>query len=123
MIPCRRRRGRVEVLLITSRTRGRWILPKGNLEPDLSARDLAEEEAYEEAGVRGTVAPVALGYYAHGNPCEHVVQVFLMHVEQELKSWPECRERRRLWLPLRAAQARADEPGIRRLLERVDDFL
>ena len=41
----------LEVLLITSRHSKRWILPKGWLQPDLTAAENAAREAFEEAGV------------------------------------------------------------------------
>ena len=39
----------VEVLLITSRKRKRWVIPKGIVEPKLSPLESALKEAYEEA--------------------------------------------------------------------------
>ena len=123
VLPYRQREGRVEVLLITSRTRGRWIIPKGNLEPDRTIRDVARAEAYEEAGIRGDLALAALGSYWHGDPPRHRVQVFLMRVRQVLKTWPEQAERKRAWLPLGEARVRIDEDGVRRLFGAIDDHL
>ena len=53
----------IEVLLVTSRHGGRWLLPKGwpeGREPFASA---AAREACEEAGVVGTVHHQAIGQY------------------------------------------------------------
>ena len=43
----------VEVCLITSRTTGRWIIPKGWPQDGLAPHELAAVEAYEEAGLKG----------------------------------------------------------------------
>lgn len=55
----------LKVVLITSRKRGRWIIPKGEIEPDLTAWDSAAKEAWEEAGIEGLIATEPLGTYAH----------------------------------------------------------
>lgn len=123
VIPYRHHHGRVEVLLITSRTRGRWIIPKGNIEPHLNARESARMEAYEEAGVRGRIALVPVGQYAHGDPPTDQVVVYLMQVEQELPRWPEQHERQRRWMPLAEAKRRIDEDGVERLLTIVSELL
>jgi 8-oxo-dGTP pyrophosphatase MutT (NUDIX family) len=53
IIPYRRELDVLQVLLITSRKTGRWVIPKGNIGKGHNARQAAEREAYEEAGVRG----------------------------------------------------------------------
>ena len=53
VIPFRVEDGSPSVLLITSRRRKRWGVPKGLIEEWQTPRDAALEEAYEEAGVRG----------------------------------------------------------------------
>ena len=117
VLPYRRQKGKLEVLLITSRTRRRWIIPKGNLEPDLTMREAAAEEAYEEAGVRGTVSTERLGTYEHGiPPGTKRVALFLMEVEEELAHWPEDHERQRRWFSLEEASRRPFEKGLRELI-------
>ena len=52
-----------EVLLVTSRRRGRWIVPKGWPMEGKSFPETALEEAWEEAGVReGRIKGDMLGY-------------------------------------------------------------
>lgn len=53
--------GKPQVLLITSRRSGRWVLPKGWPMDGLSGPEAALTEAWEEAGVRGKVKPDCLG--------------------------------------------------------------
>jgi 8-oxo-dGTP pyrophosphatase MutT (NUDIX family) len=58
--------GKVQVLLMTSRDTGRWIIPKGNVNGRSTPSKAAEKEAYEEAGVRGTIASsIPLGIYTY----------------------------------------------------------
>ena len=51
----------LEVLLITSRETGRWIIPKGGPIKGFKPGQTAALEAYEEAGVRGRVSARPLG--------------------------------------------------------------
>ena len=55
----RMHRAKVEVLLITSRDTGRWVIPKGWPMQGLSDAEAASIEAWEEAGVRGDITPKA----------------------------------------------------------------
>jgi 8-oxo-dGTP pyrophosphatase MutT (NUDIX family) len=58
--------GKVRVLLMTSRDTGRWIIPRGNIKPGVTPCRAAEQEAYEEAGVRGTIlGSNPLGMYTY----------------------------------------------------------
>ena len=61
----RRRAGRTEVLLVTSRGTGRWIAPKGWPVAGLTPAETALQEAWEEAGVRGRVEDLCLGLYSY----------------------------------------------------------
>jgi 8-oxo-dGTP pyrophosphatase MutT (NUDIX family) len=125
--------GRVRVLLMTSRETGRWIIPKGNVNAGTTAVQAAVEEAYEEAGIRGTICgSVPLGFYSYfkvlpsGEKQSATVEVYLMRVKQQLKKWPEKRERQLSWVSLKAAVRAVQEPGIvpllRRLIEVKDDL-
>ncbi len=117
-IPFRIHDGKVEVLLITTRKKGKWIIPKGNIERDLSAPGSAEKEALEEAGVRGEVGRVSLGCYRHGNSNKDpIVEVFLMRVDREQPTWPEDDERERRWVSLEEAYEHVDEEGLKSILD------
>ncbi len=89
--------GRMEVLLVTARRSGRWIVPKGIIEPGMTPAGSAAQEAWEEAGVTGTMNPRSLGHYTirkWGGECS--VEVFSMDAVQEADRWPEdcCRQRK-----------------------------
>ncbi len=89
----------IEILLITSCKRQRWIIPKGIVEPGMPAHESAEKEALEEAGILGTVSLQALGTYRHkkwGGTCD--VEVFPLEVDTVLEEWPEMHIRQRKWM-------------------------
>jgi 8-oxo-dGTP pyrophosphatase MutT (NUDIX family) len=123
-IPYRLRDGQAEVLLVTTRGKGRWIVPKGNVEPELGPRRSAAREAFEEAGVSGPVGADPLGRYRHGRAKKAPeVEVYLLHVEAEAAEWPEAAERRRRWFPVEKAGARIGVVGLRALLYDAAELL
>jgi len=88
---CYRRRGpAVEFLLVNTNGGGKWTFPKGDPEPNMSHSRSAEREAWEEAGVRGTIEPRHFHLYIHSKGVfwkapgiqEFVVKAFLMEVAQ-----------------------------------------
>jgi 8-oxo-dGTP pyrophosphatase MutT (NUDIX family) len=108
--------GRVEVLLVTSRSSKRWVIPKGLVEPHLSPRRSAAKEAMEEAGIKGDVSRHSVGSYEYdkwSGTCH--VEVFEMHVERELKRWPED-WRTRKWFSVPKAVKKVDEKKLKRLI-------
>ena len=57
VLPCRvAGNGRVQVMLLTSRETGRWVIPKGWPMKGTRPREGAAQEAFEEAGLVGNVA-------------------------------------------------------------------
>ena len=55
--------GKLRVLMVTSRDRGRWIMPKGWTMDGKKPWQAAKIEALEEAGAVGYVADQAIGLY------------------------------------------------------------
>jgi 8-oxo-dGTP pyrophosphatase MutT (NUDIX family) len=87
--------GKIQVLLMTSRDTGRWIIPKGNIDAGATPAKAAEKEAYEEAGVKGTITSLLPpGIYTYfkklesGETCPATVEVYLLRVKERLKKWP-----------------------------------
>jgi 8-oxo-dGTP pyrophosphatase MutT (NUDIX family) len=110
----RRKKDRLEVLLITSRETGRWVIPKGWPMDHLIDSNAAKQEAFEEAGIRGHVSRTALGTYdydkrqADGDVVACRVTVFALEVVEKRSNWPEKRQRKRRWFaPDEAAWAAA----------------
>lgn len=121
-IPIRRTvDGAVEVLLITSRESGRWVVPKGWPWRKVADHNAAAGEAWEEAGVRGRLAPESIGTFTYdkrrnGDLQPLVVQVYLLEVVQVDATWPEASQRRREWFSPAKAADLVDEPELRDLL-------
>jgi 8-oxo-dGTP pyrophosphatase MutT (NUDIX family) len=87
---CYRRRGpSVEFLLVNTNGGGKWTFPKGDPESPLSHGQAAEREAWEEAGVRGTIESRHFCLYIHSKGVfwkspgvrEYVIKAFLLEVE------------------------------------------
>lgn len=107
-----------EVLLITSRKKRRWVLPKGVVEPSMTPPDSAAKEAWEEAGIEGTVHATPLGAYQYkkwGGTCS--VEVFAMTVTTEGAQWPEAHFRDREWVSLEEARRRLDENDLKAIID------
>jgi len=120
VIPFRLEKGKVEILLVTSRSRKRWVIPKGIIESDLSPKESAQREAYEEAGVSGNICRDIAGTYTYnkwGGTC--TVQVFLLKVEKTLENWPESYFRTREWMSVEEAVKRVDEVELKEIISLI----
>jgi 8-oxo-dGTP pyrophosphatase MutT (NUDIX family) len=123
-LPWRKGPDGVEIMLITSRETGRWVLPKGWPEGNEALWDAAAREASEEAGIDGAIARSELGryYYAKLQPsgaekrCE--VHVFPMEIDQVKDKWPERKERQRQWFSPSEAARSVREPDLADLISR-----
>lgn len=121
-LPWRRTDARVEIMLITSRDTGRWVLPKGWPEGAEDFCDAAAREAIEEAGVTGAVARREAGRYRYAKvfasgeevPCE--VLVFPLEVDGVAEKWKEKRQRKRKWVTPSEAARMMNEPDLCKLI-------
>jgi len=100
-------RGAIEVLVISTRGKAGWTVPKGWPMRGRSDAEAAAREAYEEAGVRGTVVAQPLGTFAYAkrrNGHETLlVTVYRLDVSLQVRRWREHRQRKQRWLPAAAA--------------------
>lgn len=112
-----------EVLLITSRGTGRWIIPKGWPMKGKSDSEAAAQEAWEEAGIKARkVSPVPIGSYRYikngrdglSTPME--AMVYLLKVDKLAKRYPEAHERKRKWFTPKEAAERVNEMALKDLL-------
>lgn len=130
-LPFRTVESQVQVLLVTSRETKRWILPKGRPEKKVPARNVAAQEAYEEAGVVGLVSAKSIGGFPSakrlrsGLEVPTWVRVFLLDVEKELDDWPERDERERRWVTPAEATSLVSDQGLASFLQQfsVGDVL
>jgi phosphohistidine phosphatase len=119
VVPVRENSGELEILLITSRKRKRWVVPKGVKEPEMSGPDSAAKEALEEAGIEGTVNPGTLGTYQYdkwGGTC--TVDVYLMEVTTVHDEWEE-QFRDRDWVDISTAVERLREPALKKIIKNL----
>jgi len=113
--------GSLELLLITSKERKRWVIPKGNPIPFLLNYESAAREAFEEAGVEGGIATKPIGTYRYGKrrrggEAAAIVTVYPLLVSREAGDWPEREERRRQWFSPAEAAAAVEEPELKSLV-------
>ena len=119
------KRGRVYLVLVTNRTRSRWILPKGQPEFRLSDKKVALLEAYEEAGVRGKLnrAIKRVDVEIRTGNGNVRLKVYPVKLKKLMTDWPERRYRNRQLLPadqaIKLVQAKEFQGCIRSLSERV----
>jgi 8-oxo-dGTP pyrophosphatase MutT (NUDIX family) len=114
--------GERQVLLLTSRDTGRWVIPKGWPMKGRKPAEAAAREAYEEVGLVGEV----LGQHAIGSfhyekqagdtafLCQ--VSVFLFRVERQLEDWPERAQRTVEWFGVTEASKLVDEGGLAEII-------
>ena len=121
--------GQPEILLITSRERHRWIIPKGWPMKGKADHEAAAIEAYEEAGLTGAMGERPIGSFQYrkfedGGHGEAVrVDVYLMRVEAQRADWPERDQRMSLWCDIDETLIILDEPDLARLISRIRDQL
>ena len=119
--------GPTEIMLITSRGTGRWVIPKGNPLTGMDRHASAAVEAEEEAGVIGAVCPTSIGSYeyrkrrANGAAIMYNVEVFPLAVTRELDEWKEMDERERRWFTLDQAASSVDEPDLQAMIRSFGD--
>lgn len=88
--------GNWHVMVVTSRSTHRWILPKGHREAKMTDADVAKMEAWEEAGIhtrrlKGGRAPIRIKNTLYGQ--DQIV--FPLLIEKIEKQWPEKKQRER----------------------------
>ncbi|WP_428427665.1 NUDIX hydrolase [Pararhizobium sp.] len=111
-----------EMLLITSRDTGRWVIPKGWPMEGKMCHQAAEREAYEEAGVKGETGAERIGFYMYdkgmdqGLKVQCMVQVYPLVVLDMLKSFPEKGSRKMEWFSFEEAANRVAEPMLKDLI-------
>jgi 8-oxo-dGTP pyrophosphatase MutT (NUDIX family) len=108
------------VCMVTSRSGRRWVFPKGQIDAGHTPGTAALLEAWEEAGLVGSLDAEPIGNYVYEKfDTPHHVLVFRMRVIEIRDAWPERGLRDRAWLTVGEAIDRVDEPGLRELLRRA----
>jgi len=115
------RSGRLYLVIVTNSAQSRWIIPKGQPEPDMPRQDVAVMEAMEEAGVIGSCVPGLRAFCRRKG--EKTLSIYPLKVTTVLKKWPEMEWRKRAVLPVNKALKMISDPElsdcIRRLTSRL----
>ena len=119
VIPYRVNNDKIEILLITTRDRQNWVIPKGGIANGMSPPDSAAKEAWEEAGVIGQVNFQKIGTYKYRKRGKiYQVQMYLMPVEMVFEEYPEAGKRQRQWLDVTKAIRLVKKPSLKRIILR-----
>ena len=124
-LPYRMRDTALEFLLITTRKKRRWSVPKGWPMKRSAPHQTAAIEAYEEAGVYGRIGKLQIGQFKKRQfkkkrPVLCDVQIFPLEVKGQQGNWPEKNERTRIWVAAREAAKLAKKAGLRRAIKTVE---
>ena len=108
---------KVEILLITSVKKQKWIIPKGYVEFNLSAFESAKKEALEEAGVLGSNETIELGEFVLQKSIgKSFMKIFSMEVIKEHNDYPEKAKRKRKWFEVNEAAEKVSIPEIANMI-------
>ncbi len=124
-LPVRGKAGSYEILLVTSRDTGRWIIPKGWPMKGKKDHEAAAQEAFEEAGVSGRMHKHPVGAYTYSKAMRDGqeairVMVYVLEVTEEAERWPERKQRSREWVSAAKAATMVTEPGLSEILVRLN---
>jgi 8-oxo-dGTP pyrophosphatase MutT (NUDIX family) len=114
--------GGLEVLLVSSRETRRWVIPKGWPAKRLSDPEAAAREARQEAGISGKMSNRPIGSYRYrkrlpGGLVRVVdVDVYVLWVKKQRKSWREKDERIRVWFSQSDAARKVREQKLKELI-------
>jgi len=112
----------IEVLVMTSRESGRWVIPKGWPMKKKKPYEAAATEAWEEASVRGTVGKKPIGRYTYlkwldnGDVAPCIVDVYPVHVLEQAENFKERGQRTLAWVEPDEAARRVREIELKSLL-------
>lgn len=116
----------LEVVLVTSRRTGRWVLPKGSVDPGMTPEEAAAQEAFEEAGLVVAPGAPAIGAYRLPKirpPLIWTVEVTLypMPILEVHDNWLESDQRQRLFVTPEDAMIMLSDPEIAGLVRLFRD--
>lgn len=114
-----------EILLISSRDTGRWVIPKGWPIKGLSPAETAAREAFEEAGLGGKISKKPIGEFQYDKRLKdgtaHVCRVEVFALEQMIQhpDWPERGQRTLQWFDVPTAAEAVQEPELKQIIRKL----
>jgi 8-oxo-dGTP pyrophosphatase MutT (NUDIX family) len=122
VIPFRKKDGKLDILLITSIKKKKWIVPKGFIEFNLSPFESAKKEAYEEAGILGTNETIELGSFELEKSSGKIqMKIYSMEVTEVLDDYPEKDLRKRKWFSIEEAVKNISIPPISTMITKMKE--
>jgi 8-oxo-dGTP pyrophosphatase MutT (NUDIX family) len=122
----RKASGATRVLLISKKRTKNWGIPKGRVSRQLSFAETAAKEAFEEAGVVGSISPGSVGMFRAtkripGSLPQRIIEVwvYLLEVTKTLPDWPEKGKRATRWVTCDVAARQLREPVLAKLCHRL----
>ncbi len=112
----------IEILVITSRETGRWVLPKGWPMKGKKPHQAAATEAWEEAGVRGIPNKTPVGRYVYlkeldgGDVAPVMVEMYQVEVTKVQADFKEKGQRVLAWVSPDEAARRVREVELKSML-------
>ncbi|MCB1195892.1 NUDIX hydrolase [bacterium] len=121
VIPCFFDTDEMKIILVTPRwTDEFWIFPKGNIENGLTATASAAKEAFEEAGITGTLFSESVGTYRYEKLGTHYdVTFFVFLVKNIMEDYPEKNHRKRITATLAQAKNLVRDAELNILLDQA----
>lgn len=118
--------GGLRILLITTRETRRWTIPKGWPIKGLKPHEVAQREAWEEAGAKGRAMRKPIGHFTYlkwltddasvpASVAEHV-----MEVKHTKRNFAERGERRLDWVSPAEATRMVAEPDLQALFRKLE---
>ena len=114
-----------EIMLISSRDTGRWVIPKGWPIKGLTPAETAAREAYEEAGLGGQVSKKPIGEFEYGKRLNGgkvqptKVEVFAFEQMVQHPEWPEQGQRKLQWFSVTEAAEAVEEPELKDIIRKL----
>ncbi len=115
-----------EIMLISSRDTGRWVIPKGWPKRGLSPSETAAREAFEEAGIGGQISKKPIGRFQYPKKLQDgkvqtcKVEVFAFEQMVQHPSWPEQGQRKLRWFSPEEAANAVEEPELKELIRKFE---
>ncbi|MEL7471619.1 MAG: NUDIX domain-containing protein [Pseudomonadota bacterium] len=107
--------------IVTSRRTGRWVLPKGSVDPGMTPSEAAAQEAFEEVGLTGEIDHAPIGGYRIPKIRPPLiwtvdVEIYALRVTHVAETWLEQDERQRRLVTLTEAHQLIEDEEILRTL-------
>ena len=106
------------IIMITSRGKKEWIMPKGNIKKKCGKVKSALEEAYEEAGIIGKINENRFfDIKIIKGKKKYKLRLYYFEVEEMLEDWPESEQRSRKKVRAKKAIKFIKHKGLKRCLK------